>query len=171
MIATTTTTTTTATATRTVTLNRKVATAVLPPSEAFSLTDNTPAGVNPGSSLNCPNSNARATSEASRSSSSSSSVSSSSKNTVNAGTIHLVTPRPPITWSNFHSEIRWFNLGVVTLTPLAALYGIMTTDMNRATLWFSAFLWAYNMLGMFMFFVFFHSCGVFFCLVRMRYDT
>lgn len=64
-----------------------------------------------------------------------------------ANSIQLVAPRPPITWRNFHTEIRWFNLGVVTLTPLAALYGLCTTEIRTPTVWFSVFLWAYNMVG------------------------
>lgn len=59
----------------------------------------------------------------------------------------MSTTRPPITWRNFHTEIRWFNLSVVALTPLIALYGFLTTRLHTYTLAFALFLWAYNMLG------------------------
>jgi hypothetical protein len=58
-------------------------------------------------------------------------------------------PLPPITWSNWYREVRWFNLSVIVLTPLAALYGALTTHLDARTFWFCAFYYVFNMIGRF----------------------
>jgi len=58
-----------------------------------------------------------------------------------------VDPLPPITWSNWHREVRWFNLSVIVVTPLVALYGAMTTHLDARTLWFCAFYFVFNVIG------------------------
>jgi len=54
---------------------------------------------------------------------------------------------PPITWSNWYKEIRWFNLSVIVITPLVALYGALTTRLETRTLWFCVFYYVFNMIG------------------------
>ena len=56
-------------------------------------------------------------------------------------------PLPPITWSNWYREIRWFNLSVVLITPLIASYGALTTHLETRTFWFCAFYYVFNMIG------------------------
>ena len=56
-------------------------------------------------------------------------------------------PRPPVTWSNWHKEVRWFNLSVIVITPLVALYGAVTTHLDARTFWFCAFYYVFNMIG------------------------
>jgi len=56
-------------------------------------------------------------------------------------------PLPPITWSNWHKEIRWFNLSVIVVTPLVALYGALTTHLETRTFWFCVSYYVFNMIG------------------------
>ena len=56
-------------------------------------------------------------------------------------------PLPPITWSNLYREIRWFNLSVIVITPLVALYGALTTFLETRTFWFCVFYYVFNMIG------------------------
>ncbi|KAI0079751.1 delta 9-fatty acid desaturase protein [Panus rudis PR-1116 ss-1] len=44
-------------------------------------------------------------------------------------------------------RVIWFNLLVVTFTPLAALWGLLSTSFNRNTLAFSSACYVWNMLG------------------------
>ena len=57
------------------------------------------------------------------------------------------SPLPPITWRNWHRQIRWFNLAVVVLTPLLAVYGLYTTTLTTPTVLFSAAYYVFNMIG------------------------
>ncbi|THH02985.1 hypothetical protein EW145_g6629 [Phellinidium pouzarii] len=65
------------------------------------------------------------------------SISSDGKDCLVSPRLRLVAPLTPITSSNLLSEIRWFNLTVVTITPLLSLYGLWTTQIRYATLAFS----------------------------------
>ena len=56
-------------------------------------------------------------------------------------------PLPPITWSNWYREIRWFNLSVIVITPLVAFYGALTTRLDTCTFWFCVFYYVFNMIG------------------------
>jgi len=56
-------------------------------------------------------------------------------------------PLPPITWSNWYREIRWFNLSVIVITPLVALYGALTTRLETRTFWFCVSCYVFNMIG------------------------
>jgi len=56
-------------------------------------------------------------------------------------------PLPPITWSNWHKEVRWFNLSVIVITPLVALYGALTTHLEMQTFWFCVLYYVFNMIG------------------------
>lgn len=56
-------------------------------------------------------------------------------------------PLPPITWSNWHKQVRWFNLSVIIITPLVALYGAATTRLDARTLWFCVLYYVFNMIG------------------------
>ncbi len=55
--------------------------------------------------------------------------------------------RPAVSWSNWTKEIIWFNLIVVTTTPLISLYGIFTTSWNSKTLGFCVSYYVFNMIG------------------------
>ena len=61
--------------------------------------------------------------------------------------LHNAVPLPPITWSNWYREIRWFNLSVIIVTPLIALYGALTTRLETRTLWYCVFYYVFNMIG------------------------
>ena len=54
---------------------------------------------------------------------------------------------PPITWSNWYTEVRWFNIFVIVVTPLVALYGALTTHLETRTFWFSVFYYVFTMIG------------------------
>ena len=56
-------------------------------------------------------------------------------------------PLPPISWSNWYNEIRWFNLSVIVITPLVALYGALTSRLESRTFWFCVFYYVFNMIG------------------------
>ena len=56
-------------------------------------------------------------------------------------------PLPPVTWSNWHKQVRWFNLSVIVITPLAALYGAATTRLDVRTFYFCVFYYVFNMIG------------------------
>ena len=58
-------------------------------------------------------------------------------------------PLPPITWSNWYREVRWFNLSVIVITPLVALYGALTTRLETRTLLFCVLYYVFNMIGAF----------------------
>ncbi|KAH8115800.1 delta 9-fatty acid desaturase protein [Phellopilus nigrolimitatus] len=73
--------------------------------------------------------------------------SSQSRPSPSSQSLHLTAPLSPITWKNFYSEIRWFNLAVVTLTPILALYGLCTTKLQNATVAFSVACYLINMIG------------------------
>lgn len=66
---------------------------------------------------------------------------------VSSRSLQLTAPRPPITRTNFIYEIRWFNLAVVTLTPLLSIYGLCTTKLHKATIAFSIVCYVVNMIG------------------------
>lgn len=51
-------------------------------------------------------------------------------------------------WS-WADRIIWFNLLVVTGTPLISLYGIFTTAFNPATVTFCVAYYVFNMIGMY----------------------
>ena len=55
--------------------------------------------------------------------------------------------RPPISWKNWTQEVIWFNLLVVSLTPVLSLYGLLTTPSDARTVWFCAVYYVFNMLG------------------------
>ena len=61
--------------------------------------------------------------------------------------LHNAESLPPITWSNWYREVRWFNLSVIVVTPLIALYGALTTDLDMRTFWFCVFYYVFNMIG------------------------
>lgn len=54
---------------------------------------------------------------------------------------------PPITWSNWYQEVRWFNASVIFCTPLVGLYGALTTTLLWPTFLFGIGLFAFGMLG------------------------
>jgi stearoyl-CoA desaturase (delta-9 desaturase) len=43
--------------------------------------------------------------------------------------------------------IRWFNVGVLTLTPLLAVYGLWTVKIQRDTGFFAVAYYIFSMLG------------------------
>lgn len=44
--------------------------------------------------------------------------------------------------------VRWFNLGVLTITPLVALYGIIFVPMHLASMLSAVFYYCVTMIGM-----------------------
>ncbi|EJD00826.1 delta 9-fatty acid desaturase protein [Fomitiporia mediterranea MF3/22] len=75
------------------------------------------------------------------------STSSQTQSKSSTHSIHVTASRPPITFKNFVSEIRWFNLGVVTITPLLSIYGLYTTEFRAPTVAFCVFMYVLNMIG------------------------
>ena len=59
-------------------------------------------------------------------------------------------PSPPIAWSNWYKEVRWFNLSVIVITPLVASYGALTTHLETPTFWFCVLYYVFNMIGGFL---------------------
>jgi stearoyl-CoA desaturase (Delta-9 desaturase) len=43
--------------------------------------------------------------------------------------------------------IRWFNLAVFTITPLIALYGLLSVKIKRDTAFFAVAYYIFSMLG------------------------
>ena len=56
-------------------------------------------------------------------------------------------PSPPIAWSNWYRQVRWFNLSVIVITPLVALYGAATTHLDPRTFSFCVLYYVFNMIG------------------------
>lgn len=52
-------------------------------------------------------------------------------------TLQSQPPLPPIQWKNILSEIQWVSFIVLTTTPLLAIYGMFTTQLQLKT-----FIWA-----------------------------
>lgn len=46
-------------------------------------------------------------------------------------------PLPPIQWKNLLSEIQWVSAIALTITPILAIYGMFTTQLQLKT-----FIWA-----------------------------
>lgn len=52
-----------------------------------------------------------------------------------------------MTFSSTLARVRWFNLGVLALTPTFAIYGAFTTKLTLNTAILSAILYLITMLG------------------------
>ena len=61
--------------------------------------------------------------------------------------LHVTASHPPNTLGTLLSRVRWFNLGVVTLTPLFSIYGLYTTKLHKATVAFAFLCYLFNMFG------------------------
>ncbi|KAL5508568.1 OLE1_2 [Sanghuangporus vaninii] len=61
--------------------------------------------------------------------------------------LHATTSRPAATLKKLTSEIRWFNLGVVTITPLLSIYGLCTTKLCKATIVLAFLCYVVNMFA------------------------
>lgn len=59
------------------------------------------------------------------------------------------TVKPPINWRSCASEVIWFNLLVVSITPIVSIYGLLTARIDARTAWFSLAYYIFNMLGTF----------------------
>lgn len=55
--------------------------------------------------------------------------------------------RPPLSLENWASEVIWFNLAVISTTPLVSLYGLCTTSLAARTAAFCLFYYVFNMIG------------------------
>lgn len=55
--------------------------------------------------------------------------------------------RPPLTLRNWTKEIVWFNLIVVTVTPIVSIYGLITTTFSGRTFAFCMAYYLFNMIG------------------------
>ncbi|KAJ6486729.1 delta 9-fatty acid desaturase protein [Mycena sanguinolenta] len=62
-------------------------------------------------------------------------------------TLKTTKPLPPITWSNFWTELNWLNVAILTLTPLMSLVGACTTKLRWETALFSVFYYYFTGLG------------------------
>ncbi|KIY44080.1 hypothetical protein FISHEDRAFT_52032 [Fistulina hepatica ATCC 64428] len=47
--------------------------------------------------------------------------------------VEKVKPLPPVTWSNWHKEINWISVTLLTVTPILAIYGMCTTTLRWET--------------------------------------
>ncbi|KIP09833.1 hypothetical protein PHLGIDRAFT_28800 [Phlebiopsis gigantea 11061_1 CR5-6] len=56
--------------------------------------------------------------------------------------------RPPLTFQNWTKEIIWFNVIVVTTTPVASIYGLLTTTFYWKTFALCVAYYLFNMIGM-----------------------
>jgi stearoyl-CoA desaturase (Delta-9 desaturase) len=56
---------------------------------------------------------------------------------------------PPITLQNWTQEVIWFNLVVVTVTPLVSIWGLYTTVLTGKTFAFCVAYYLFNMIGRF----------------------
>lgn len=54
---------------------------------------------------------------------------------------------PTLTWTNWHTQVVWFNLIVIVTTPTISLYGAFTTKLSTATFAFCVFYYVFNMIG------------------------
>lgn len=61
--------------------------------------------------------------------------------------LEAIKPLPPITLLNLPGRVIWFNVIVITTTPLLSLYGIFTTRAVAQTVLFSIAFYVWNMLG------------------------
>jgi stearoyl-CoA desaturase (delta-9 desaturase) len=57
---------------------------------------------------------------------------------------------PPVTWSNWWSELNYLSLAILTLTPLIALYGAFTTKLRLETAIFAVFYYFVTGLGQYL---------------------
>ena len=58
---------------------------------------------------------------------------------------------PPLSWDNWHKELDWLNVGILTLTPLLGIVGAMYTKLRWETAFFSVFYYYVTGLGAFIF--------------------
>lgn len=62
-------------------------------------------------------------------------------------TLKTTKPLPPITWATLYKEINWLSLGILTITPAIAVYGLFTTPVNRYTALWSVLYYYITGLG------------------------
>lgn len=60
--------------------------------------------------------------------------------------LHSMNYRVPEMFK-FLRRVRWFNLAVLTITPLVGLYGIVTTPLSANTLIWSFVCYVFSMIG------------------------
>ncbi|KAJ6520626.1 delta 9-fatty acid desaturase protein [Mycena vulgaris] len=61
--------------------------------------------------------------------------------------LRTTKPRPAITWQNFASELDWFNVIMLTATPLMGIIGAYFTKLRWETALFSVFYYFFTGLG------------------------
>jgi stearoyl-CoA desaturase (delta-9 desaturase) len=54
---------------------------------------------------------------------------------------------PPITWDNWHKNVNYLSLTILTVTPLLALIGLFTVPIQKKTFWFSVLYYYITGLG------------------------
>lgn len=67
-----------------------------------------------------------------------------------AHTLKNVEPLPPVGWHNFWSELVWFHVAALTLTPIIGIVGAIYTPLCWQTALFSVFYYYYTALGAFL---------------------
>lgn len=63
-------------------------------------------------------------------------------------TLKSTKPLPPVTLSNFWTELNWLNVAILGITPTIALYGLFTTKLTWQTALFSVLYYYITGLGM-----------------------
>jgi stearoyl-CoA desaturase (delta-9 desaturase) len=54
-------------------------------------------------------------------------------------TIRTVKPLPPLSWSNFHTELNWLNVAIICVMPVLGLLAACYTPLCWKTFFFSVF--------------------------------
>ncbi|KZS97073.1 delta9-fatty acid desaturase [Sistotremastrum niveocremeum HHB9708] len=62
-------------------------------------------------------------------------------------TLKSTKPLPPVTLSNFWTELNWLNVAILGITPTIALYGLFTTKLTWQTALFSVLYYYITGLG------------------------
>lgn len=62
-------------------------------------------------------------------------------------TIRATKPLPPISGSNFWTEINWLNVIILTMTPVLTAYGFWTVKLYWKTAIFSVMYYYFTGLG------------------------
>jgi hypothetical protein len=65
-------------------------------------------------------------------------------------TLKTQKPLPPLSWNNWHSELNWLNVAILTLTPVAGFIGAYFTKLRWETAVFSVVYYYVTGLGSFL---------------------
>jgi len=62
-------------------------------------------------------------------------------------TIRTVKPLPPLSWSNFHTELNWLNVAIICVMPVLGLLAACYTPLLWKTFFFSIFYYFVTGMG------------------------